>query len=138
MADEIINYHDLAEHEKEKVLSQLAKIGFRTVYGSVEDMKREMEKSSDNSLPQYIFARRDGELIGYMFLIAEVEKTSKVFPWWAVDNSDELPLETDIRLLQLGIEVCEKAECFRLAERLKNQLAEHKKYIGRRPEELSR
>ena len=79
-----------------------------------------------------------GEFIGYMFLIAESEKSSKVFPWWAVDNSDELPLATDIRLLQFGIELCEKSECFQLAERLQHQLECHKKYIGRRTEEMSR
>ena len=86
----------------------------------------------------YIFVRRSGEFIGYMFLIAESEKSSKVFPWWAVDNSDELPLATDIRLLQFGIELCEKSECFQLAERLQHQLECHKKYIGRRTEEMSR
>lgn len=101
-------------------------------------MQQEMEKSVEGRLPQYVFARRDGALIGYLFLIAQAEKTSRVFPWWAVDNADELPLATDIRLLECGVRLCEKAGCFVLAERLKAQLENHKKGIGRRPEALSR
>ena len=138
MSDEIINYHDLSEHEKDKALRQLNGLGFTPAYGSISCMKNEMEKSKGHTLPQYIFVRRSGEFIGYMFLIAESENSSKVFPWWAVDNSDELPLATDIRLLQFGIELCEKSECFQLAERLQHQLECHKKYIGRRTEEMSR
>ena len=124
--------------DRDKALRQLNGLGFTPAYGSISCMKNEMEKSKGHTLPQYIFVRRSGEFIGYMFLIAESEKSSKVFPWWAVDNSDELPLATDIRLLQFGIELCEKSECFQLAERLQHQLECHKKYIGRRTEEMSR
>lgn len=138
MMDEIINYRDLLDSEKEKVVSQLYKIGFRSACGGTGSIKREMDKSTGDSLPQYIFVRRSGEFIGFMFLIAEKEKSSKIFPWWAVDNSDELPLETDIRLLETGIEICKRAGCFKLAERLHYQLENHKKYIGRRSEENSR
>lgn len=137
MKDEIINYRDLSELEKDKAVGQLNELGFIPAFGGVTSIKVEMEKSLENNLPQYIFVRRSGEFIGYMFLIAESEK-SKVFPWWAIDNSDELPLETDIRLLQFGIEICKKSECFQLAERLQYQLENHKKYIGRRPEETAR
>ena len=138
MTDEIINYHDLSECEKDKAISQLKELGFTPACGGINRMKNEMEKSQGNALPQYIFVRRNGEFVGYMFLIAESEKGSKVFPWWAVDNSDELPLATDIQLLQLGIELCKKSKCFQLAERLQYQLDNHKKYIGRRPEAISR
>lgn len=136
--DEIINYRDLPEDEKDNVLNQLFSIGFCPAWGGVKDMKQEMEKSVDGRLPQYAFVRRDGELIGYLFLIAQAEKTNRVFPWWAVDNSDELPLATDIRLLEYGVNLCEKAGCCVLAERLKAQIENHKKGIGRRPEALSR
>lgn len=136
--DEIINYRDLPQDEKDKVLSRLLGIGFCPAWGGVKDMKREMEKSVEGRLPQYVFVRRNGELIGYLFLIAQAEKTSRVFPWWAVDNSDELPLATDIRLLEYGVSLCEKAGCFVLVERLKAQMENHKKGVGRRPEALSR
>ena len=74
MSDEIINYHDLSEHEKDKALRQLNGLGFTPAYGSISCMKNEMEKSKGHTLPQYIFVRRSGEFIGYMFLIAESEK----------------------------------------------------------------
>lgn len=138
MKDEIINYRDLSELEKDKAISRLNELGFVPAFGGIKSIKSEMEKSLENNLPQYIFVRRSGEFIGYMFLIGESEKDNKVFPWWAIDNSDELPLETDICLLQLGIEICKKSQCFRLAERLQYHLENHKKYIGRRPEEIVR
>ena len=138
MEDEIVNYRDLSEREKDKAIHQLEGLGFIPAYGGIKQMKVEMEKSQGYALPQYIFVRRNGELIGYMFLIAENETSSRVFPLWAVDNSDELPLATDIRLLEFGIELCKKSERFQLAERLHQQLENHRKYIGRRPEKLSR
>lgn len=138
MSDEIINYLVLSENEKDQAIHQLNKFGFVSPCDNIDLIKKEMEKSRGHTLPQYIFVRRNREFIGYMFLIAECENNSTVFPWWAIDNSDELPLKTDIRLLQFGIEVCKKAECFQLAERLQHQLENHKKYIGRRPEVTSR
>lgn len=138
MSDEIVNYCDLSEHEKDKALRQLNELGYTHACGSINCMKKEMDKFHGHTLPQYIFVRRNGEFIGYMFLIAESEKSNKVFPWWAIDNSDELPLSTDIRLLQYGIDLCKKSKCFKLAERLQYQLENHKKYIGRRTEENSR
>ena len=138
MPDEIVNYFHLSECEKDKAIHQLNELGFTPPCDDINRMKNEMEKSHGHTLPQYLFVRRNGEFIGYMFLIAESEKNSTVFPWWAIDNSDELPLTTDIQLLQFGIELCKKSECFQLAERLQHQLENHKKYIGRRPEEASR
>ena len=79
MSDEIINYHDLSEHEKDKALRQLNGLGFTPAYGSISCMKNEMEKSKGHTLPQYIFVRRSGEFIGYMFLIAESEKVARYF-----------------------------------------------------------
>ena len=136
--DEIINYRNLSDKEKDKTLSQLIEIGFCPAYGGITSMKREMGKSIEGTLPQYVFVRREGELIGYMFLIAEKEHYSRVFPWWTVDNSDELPLETDIRLLQYGIELCVEANCLKLADRIHSQMKDHKNGIGRRPKHLSR
>ena len=83
-------------------------------------MKREMEKSQPGIFPQYLFVFREHKLIGYMFLIAEKENYCKTFPWWAVDNSDELPLEISIQLLEYGI------------------LEDQKKGIGRKAENLCR
>ena len=50
MSDEIINYHDLSEHEKDKALRQLNGLGFTPAYGSISCMKNEMEKSKGHTL----------------------------------------------------------------------------------------
>ena len=135
--DEIINYRDLDECEKVQCLDELLKTSFRYPDKNVKDIKAEMDKSQEGSLPQFVFVRRDKKVIGYMFLIAEKENTSKLFPWWAVDNSDELPIETDLRLLQYGVSLCTRAGCLKLADRLKMQMENHRNGIGRRPTELS-
>lgn len=136
--DQIVNYRDLAEDEKDHLLMELQAVGFVPAYGGTKAMKQEMEQSEEGTLPQYVFVLREGRVVGYLFLIAEKENTSRAFPWWAVDNADELPLETDLRLLQYGIELCRQAGCMKLRERLQSQMENHKNGIGRRPQHLSR
>ena len=133
--DEIINYLDLPEEEKEPCLEELLKTSYGGPSRDIGRLKAEMNRSKADSLPQFVFVRRNGTVIGYLFLIAEKENPGEIFPWWAVDNSDELPLETDLRLLQYGVDLCTRAGCFRLAGRLKMQMENHRNGIGRRPEE---
>ena len=135
--DEIINYRDLDEREKVQCLDELIKTLFRYPDNNVKDIKAEMDKSQEGSLPQFVFVRRDKKVIGHMFLIAEKENTGKIFPWWAVDNSDELPIETDLRLLQYGVSLCTQAGCLKLANRLEMQMENHRNGIGRRPPEIN-
>ena len=135
--DEIINYRDLMECEKEQCLDELLKTSFSCSSSNINAIKVEMDKTQEGSLPQFVFVRRDKKVIGYMFLIAEKEKTSKIFPWWAVENSDELPVETDLRLLQYGVRLCTQAGCLKLANRLEMQMENHRNGIGRRPTECS-
>lgn len=135
--DEIINYCDLDEYEKVQCLDELLKTSFSCIDRNVKDIKAEMDKSQEGSLPQFLFVRRDKKVIGYMFLIAEKENASKHFPWWAVDNSDELPIETDLRLVQYGVSLCTQAGCLKLADRLEMQMENHRNGIGRRPPEFS-
>ena len=135
--DEIINYRDLTDAEKKECLDELLETTFHSSNRNAADMKSEMERSQEGSLPQFVFVRRDKNVIGYMFLIAEKENTSELFPWWAVDNSDELPMDTDLRLLKYGADLCRQAGCLKLADRLEMQMENHRKGIGRRPEGLS-
>ena len=135
--DEIINYRDLDEYEKIQCLNELLKTSFRYPDKNIKDIKAEMDKSQEGFLPQFVFVRRDKKVVGYMFLIAEKENTSKLFPWWAIDNSDELPIETDLRLLQYGVSLCAKAGCYKLANRLEMQMENHRNGIGRRSQEFS-
>lgn len=134
----IINYLELPNDAKDTILQQLFHVGFCPAYGNQKTMKKEMDKTRKGALPQYLFVLRDDKLIGYMFLIAEQENYCKAFPWWAVDNSDELPLETSIQLLEYGIQLSSKCSCPKLADRLKIQLESQKKGFGRRPENLCR
>ena len=131
--DEIINYRDLDECEKVQCLDELLKTTFSCSDRNVKDIKTEMDKSKEGCLPQFVFVRRDKKVIGYMFLIAEKENSSKLFPWWAVDNSDELSIETDLELLQYGVSLCTQAGCLKLANRLEMQMENHRNGIGRRP-----
>lgn len=132
------NYLDIPDEKKDAVLEQLLQIGFCPAYGKLKTMKKEMNKSQIGKFPQYLFVFRNDRLIGYMFLIAEKENYCKPFPWWAVDNSDELPLKISIQLLELGIEISEKYNYPILSNRLKLQLENQKKGIGRRPEKSYR
>lgn len=118
----IINYLDIPYKERDSVLEQLFHIGFLPAYGKQKTLKREMEKSQKDKLPQYIFVFRDNLLIGYSFLIGEKEHTCKALPWWAVDNSDELPLETAVHLLEYAISLSRKCGYPILADRLADRL----------------
>lgn len=136
--EQIINYLDIPGQDRDAVIECVLHVGFCPAYGKQKSMKRELEKSQAGKLPQYLFVFRDNELIGYMFLIAEKENYSKSFPWWAVDNSDELPLNTAIQLLEYGVWLSLQCDCPNLADRLTMSLENQKKGIGRRPENACR
>lgn len=126
----IINYLDIPNQERDNVLEQLLHLGFCPAYGKQKTIKSQMGKSKKDKLPQYLFMFRDTELIGYSFLIGEKENICKPFPWWAIDNSDELPLETATYLLECAIELSTKCGCLTLANRLKANLGNHQKRIA--------
>ena len=120
--DRIVNYLEIPEEEKEQILEQLLRLGFCPAYGKRRTLKREMEKSRKGSLPQYLFLFREEELIGYSFLIGEKEDISRVFPWWAVDNSDVLPTESAVQLLEEAVRISTECGCPALAKRLRGNL----------------
>lgn len=128
----ISNYIDIPNEMKDTVLEQLLQVGFCSAYGDQKTIKSEIEKSQSGNLPQYLFVFQGDKLIGYMFLIAEKENYCKAFPWWATDNSDELPLEISIQLLEYGIQLSSNYNCPNLSNRLKIQLENQKKGIGRK------
>lgn len=132
--ERIVNYLDMSVDEKNVLFDSLFMIGFRPAIGNKKTMQKEMDKSKPHCLPQYLFVFRDTELIGYMFLMGEQEGISKAFPWWAVDNADEIPLKSAVELLEIGITMCDEFGCFTLAERLRKTLVNQKQGIGRRVE----
>ena len=132
--ERIVNYLDMTVDEKNTLFDSLFLIGFCPAYGDKKTMQKEMDRSKPHCFPQYFFVFRGAELIGYMFLIGEKEGISKVFPWWAVDNADEIPLKSAIELFEIGITMCDKFGCFILADRLRKTLVNQKNGIGRRAE----
>ena len=136
--DEIVNYIQLSKKERRHLPAQLSAVDFYPAHGGYMALYRAMETSRPGKLPQFLLVRRDGVLIGYLFLIAEQEKTSKVFPWWAVSNADELPLSTALDLLEQGAALCRDCGADKLAQQLQAQSARYRQGIGRRPDHLCR
>ena len=136
--ERIVNYLDIPGEEKSAVIERLFHIGFCPAHGRQTTVKREMEQSKRDALPQYLFVFREDELIGYLFLIGEETRRGRIFPWWAAGNPDELPLETASRLLECGIRLSRQCGCPSLADRLREDLERQKKGIGRRPEDACR
>lgn len=129
--DEIVNYNDLNEEEKVRCLNELLKTSYGGNAKDIKNMKYEMDKSMDGCLPQFVFVRRKNKVVGYMFLIGE-QMRSRIFPWYAVENADELPLETDLRLLHYGVDLCTQSGCLKLADMLCIEIENHRNGIGRR------
>ncbi|MGN0629141.1 MAG: hypothetical protein ACI4IW_05895 [Oscillospiraceae bacterium] len=96
-----------------------------------------MDKSVERKLPQFYFVFRDSALIGYMFLIGD-EKRFRAFPWFAVDNMDELQLRLAEPLTEIAVQAWNDAGKILIAENFKLRLKDYKKGIGRRSEEESR
>ncbi len=70
------NYQDMPPEQRKSALHALESIGFYPACG--------------DKMPQFYFAFREQELIGYMFLLGD-SKRFRAFPWLAIDNLDELP-----------------------------------------------
>ena len=89
--------------QRESALNSLSSIGFYSAYGKVKTMKRIMDKSVGEKMPQFYFVFRDKELIGYMFLIGD-DKMFRAFPWLVIDNLDELPMRIVEPLMDIAVE----------------------------------
>lgn len=135
--ERIVNYLDIPEEKRDAVMLSLPSLGFISPAG-LDAAKAEMDRSRKDSLPQFLFVFRDEELIGYQFLIAEKEHTSKAFPWWAVGNPDELPITLAVTLLEESIRLSTAYGCLKMAKGLNVLLENNKKGLGRRPEHLCR
>ncbi len=136
--DEIVNYIQLSKKQRCLLPAQLSAVDFYPARGGYLALYRAMETSRPGQLPQFLLVRRNGALIGYLFLIAKQEKTSKVFPWRAISNADELPLSTALSLLEQGITLCRQCGADHLAQQLLAQIDAQRRGIGRRPEHLCR
>lgn len=89
--EQFYNYRDMSTEQRELALNALSSIGFLPAYGGVKTMRRVMDQSDGERMPQFYFAFRGKELTGYMFLIGD-DKKFRAFPWISIDNPDELPM----------------------------------------------
>ena len=131
--EQIYNYLDMSVEQRELALNSLESLGFCPAYGKVKTMQNIMEKSIAGQMPQFYFAFRDTELIGYMFLIGDTKKF-RAFPWLAIDNLNELPMQLVEPLMEIAIKTWSGAGNNLMANYCKKLLDDYKRGIGWRGE----
>lgn len=107
--EQIINYQEMSSEQRSSALQALGSIGFLPAYGTIKTMQMVMDNSVKDKMPQFYFIFRDGELIGYMFLIGD-DKKFRAFPWLAIDNLDELPMRIVEPLVEIAIKAWNNEE----------------------------
>ena len=137
MEEVILNYIDMSEEQRINVLENLKHIGFYPAYGTEQTMKKIMDKSIVDEMPQFYFVFRKEKLIGYLFIIGDTQKY-KSFPWLAISNVDELPMRVTRSLMKIYIEAWEKMNNVNMADYLRRQLQDYEYGVGHRSENLCR
>ena len=127
--EQILNYRDMSETQRDLALNSLSSIGFYPAYGKIKTMKRVMDKSIDEDRPQFYFAFRDGKLIGYMFLIVDAQRF-RAFPWIAISNCDELPMNLTEQMMKIAIETYKSAGDIMQAIYSESLLEDYRNGIG--------
>ena len=122
---------------KINALKNLKNIGFYPAYGTELTMKKIMDKSVVNKMPQFYFVFRKEQLIGYLFIIGDTQKY-RPFPWLAISNVDELPMRITRPLMKIHIKAWEKMNDATMADYLRRQLIDYEHGVGQRPENLCR
>ena len=131
--EQILNYRDMSETQRALALNSLSSIGFYPAYGKIKTMKQVMDKSIDEDRPQFYFAFRDGKLIGYMFLIGDAQRF-RAFPWIAISNWDELPMNLTEQMMKIAIETYKSAGDIMQAIYHESLLENYRNGIGHRKE----
>lgn len=143
--EQFFNYRDMSPEQRELALNSLSSIGFCPAYGKVKTMRKIMDKSIGEEMPQFYFVFRDMTLIGYMFLIGDSDRF-RAFPWLAIDNLDELPMRIVEPLAAIAIETWSNekgcivnadggvSEKSRIAQSYRQRLEDYRHGIGRRNE----
>ena len=131
--EQILNYRDMSEKQRALALNSLSSIGFYPACGSIKTMQRVMDKSIDGERPQFYFAFRDSKLIGYMFLIGDAQRF-RSFPWIAISNWDELPMNLTEQMMKIAIETYKSAGDIMQAIYHETLLEDYRNGIGHRKE----
>ena len=133
----ILNYIDMSEEQRINALKDLKNIGFYPAFGTEQTMKKIMDKSIIDKMPQFYFVFRKEQLIGYLFISGDTHKY-RPFPWLAISNVEELPMRITKPLMKIHIEAWEKTNNVTMADYLRRQLIEYKNGVGHLPENLCR
>lgn len=131
--EQILNYLDMTEEQRSLALNSLSSIGFYPAYGKTKTMQRVMDKSIYGERPQFYFAFRNNELIGYMFLIGDAQRF-RPFPWIEINNLDELPMNLTEQLMKIAIDTYRNAGDIVQAIYHETLLEDYKNGIGHRKE----
>lgn len=137
MEERILNYLEMPEEQRVNALKDLKKIGFCPAYGKEPTMKRIMDQSVAGKMPQFYFAFRGEQLIGYLFLIGDA-KRYKPFPWLAVSNEDELPMRITRRFMKIQMDAWKDVGNADRVDFLESRLEDYEHGIGHRPEDVCR
>lgn len=127
--EQIYNYLDMSIEQREIALNSLSSLGFYPAYGKIKTMQNIMDKSLARQIPQFYFAFRDTELIGYMFLIGDGKKF-RAFPWLAADNLNELPMRLVEPLMEIAIRTWSNAGNNLMTDCCKRLLDDYRRGIG--------
>ena len=119
---EIVNYLALTEKEKRHLPAQLSAVNFLPARGGYSALRRELNRSREGALPQFLLVREDGEVTGYLFLISEKSGASRVLPWCAVSNCDQLSGADAVVLLRAGYDLAQECGAENLAHQMEAQL----------------
>lgn len=96
----ILNYRDI--QDKKALAAAFMETNLRCHYKDDEDFIKKMNLSKPKKLPQYFFMFEENKLIGEFF-IGKRGLCKK--NWYSIDNSDELPKELALFLLEAEKEV---------------------------------
>ena len=122
---EIINYVDIKpEYNKEDIIEEFTEL---LGWGTPERIKEELERLQGERNTKYLFIFQDGIMIGYMLIFGEDTSISKLFPYWALTNADEVPLEPSIKVLEMATEACREFGYNALIERFELLIRNYKK-----------
>lgn len=125
----IVNYRDIPMDKRASVVNALFSLQFYH-FGGVQAQKEIMDRSTPDSLPQFLLVFREDQLIGYSFIYGQTPEYQ--IGGGGQCNADELPLPLAIRLLEETIALEEAYGCVALANVTRLLLENQKKGIGRR------
>lgn len=115
-----INYIECPPDMKNKIINGLSNLGIQISSQLID----ELNKSTLDKLPQYVFLYKNHKMIGYLFIIGDKILDDCFFHMLAQHNADELPANEAKLLLLEGIRICSQYQAEFLIKCFQNDLNE--------------